>query len=100
MDHIDVFVIAPSDLAQTRGYTGQPTHPEVWAVVDRCGPQMVAAGKVPGHIGNAETVESDIEKGVRFFLMSWQPWMVRGPTTLYPKSRLKSADSVEEDDDQ
>ena len=73
VDHIDVFFIAPSDLAQTMGYTGQPTHPEVVAVVDRCVAQIVAAGKVPGHIGNADTVESYIEKGVRFFLTSWQP---------------------------
>ncbi len=66
VDQIDVFFVAPSDLAQTMGYTGQPTHPEVLTVVDRCIAQIVAAGKVPGHIGNAETVESYIEKGVQF----------------------------------
>ena len=29
VDHIDAFFVAPSDLAQTMGYTGQQTHPEV-----------------------------------------------------------------------
>src|SRR6184192_2111818 len=78
VDNIDVFFVAPSDLAQTMGYTGQPNHPEVLAVVDRCLAQIVAAGKVPGHLGHEDTVESYMEKGVRFFLTSWQPWVARG----------------------
>jgi len=79
-----VFFVAPSDLAQTMGYTGQPTHPEVLTVVDRCIAQIVAAGKVPGHIGNAETVESYLEKGVRFFLTPKFRTKIRGF-----KTRLK-----------
>ena len=51
--------------------------------------QIVAAGKVPGHIGNAETVESYIEKGVRFFLTSWQPWLVRGANNYLSKVAAK-----------
>ena len=85
VDHIDVFFVAPSDLAQTMGYTGQPTHPEVLAVVDRCLAQIVAAGKVPGHLGNEDTVESYMEKGVRFFLTSWQPWVARGASQYLSK---------------
>src|SRR5712691_10766019 len=66
VDQIDVFFVAPSDLAQTMGYTGQPTHPEVLTVVDRCIAQIVAAGKVPGHIGNAETVASYMRRACGF----------------------------------
>src|SRR5712691_8555884 len=85
VDQIDVFFVAPSDLAQTMGYTGQPNHPEVLAVVDRCLAQIVAAGKVPGHLGNEDTVESYMEKGVRFFLTSWQPWVARGASQYLSK---------------
>ena len=89
VEQIDVFFVAPSDLAQTMGYTGQPTHPEVLTVVDRCIAQIVAAGKVPGHIGHAETVESYMEKGVRFFLTSWQPWLARGANDYLSKVAAK-----------
>jgi len=89
IDQIDVFFVAPSDLAQTMGYTGQPTHPEVFTVVDRCIAHIVAAGQVPGHIGNAATVESDMEKGVRFFLTSWQPWLARGANDSLSKVAAK-----------
>ena len=78
VDDIDVFFVAPSDLAQTMGLTGQPAHPEVLAVVDRCIAQILAAGKVPGALVNDDTVESYIEKGARFLLTNWQPWIARG----------------------
>jgi len=29
VDHIDVFSVAPGDLAQSMGYLGQMSHPEV-----------------------------------------------------------------------
>ncbi len=68
------------------GYTGLPNHPEVLAVGDRCLAQIVAAGKVPGHLGNEDTVESYREKGVRFFLTSWQPpWVARGASQYLSK---------------
>ena len=85
VDQIDVFFVAPSDLAQTMGYTGQPNHPEVLAVVDRCLAQIVAAGKVPGHLGHEDTGERYMEKGVRFFLTSWQPWVARGASQYLSK---------------
>jgi len=46
---------------------------------------MVAAGTVPGHRGNEETVESSMEKGVRFVLTSWQPWVARGASQYLSK---------------
>lgn len=78
VDGIDVYFMAPGDLAQTMGLTGQPAHPEVLAVVDRCIAQILAAGKVPGALVNDDTVESYIEKGARFLLTNWQPWTARG----------------------
>ena len=51
VDNIDVYFLAPSDLAQTMGYTGQMAHPEVVAVVDRCIAQVLARWQSGGHPG-------------------------------------------------
>ena len=51
LDNIDVYFMAPSDLAQTMGHTGGMNHPDVQAVVTRCIAQIVAAGKVAGDGG-------------------------------------------------
>ena len=89
MDNIDVFFMAPSDLAQTMGYTGQPNHPEVQAVVTRCMDQIVAAGKITGTVANDENVESYIDKGARFFLTSWQQWVAKGAPQYLAKVAAK-----------
>jgi len=89
VDNIDVFFMAPSDLAQTMGYTGQPNHPEVQKMVDRCIAQVLAAGKVPGALVNEDTVGSYIEKGARFFLTSWQSWIARGATQYLSRVAAK-----------
>ena len=80
VDNIDVYFLAPSDLAQTMGHTGQLNHPEVLAVVDRCISQIVAAGKVAGALATDDNVEAYIDRGARFFLTNWQPWVARGAT--------------------
>jgi 4-hydroxy-2-oxoheptanedioate aldolase len=78
VDHIDVFFVAPSDLAQTMGYTGQPGHPEVQAVVDRAIRQIVAAGRTAGANVSDETFEHHLEVGARFFLTGWNQWVGKG----------------------
>jgi 4-hydroxy-2-oxoheptanedioate aldolase len=89
VDNIDVFFMAPSDLAQTMGYTGQPNHPEVQAVVTRCMDQIVAAGKITGTVANDENVEGYIDKGARFFLTSWQQWVAKGAPQYLAKVAAK-----------
>ena len=78
VDGIDVYFVAPGDLAQTMGYTGQPAHPEVLAVIDRCIARITAAGKVAGALVSDNTVEGYKQKGARFFYTSWQSWMADG----------------------
>ena len=38
-----------------------------------------------GHLGNEDTVKSYMEKGVKFFLTSWQPWVARGASQYLSK---------------
>ena len=89
LDNIDVYFMAPSDLAQTMGHTGGMNHPDVQAVVTRCIAQIVASGKVAGTVANDDNVEDYIEKGARFFLTSWQPWIARGANQYLSKVAAK-----------
>jgi 4-hydroxy-2-oxoheptanedioate aldolase len=78
VDHLDVFFVAPSDLAQTMGYTGQPGHPAVQDVVDRAIGQIVAAGRTAGALAATETMAHYYGLGARFFLVSWLAWLAEG----------------------
>ncbi|MBI2940487.1 MAG: aldolase [Chloroflexi bacterium] len=78
VDHIDVFFVAPSDLAQTMGYTGQPSHPAVRAVIDRALTQIVAAGRTAGTLVTDENLDHSFRMGARFLLTSWNGWVARG----------------------
>jgi 4-hydroxy-2-oxoheptanedioate aldolase len=78
VDHIDVFFVAPSDLAQTMGYTGQPNHPAVQQVVDAAIRQIVAAGRTAGALASTETMAHYYHLGARFLLVSWLSWLADG----------------------
>ncbi len=85
VDHIDVFFVAPSDLAQTMGHIGNYAHPEVQAVVDKAIAQIVKAGRVAGTLVNDETVERYLDKGVRFVMNSWTGWVAKGANAYLAK---------------
>jgi 4-hydroxy-2-oxoheptanedioate aldolase len=78
VDHIDVFFVAPSDLAQTMGYTGQASHPAVQGVIDRAIQQIAAAGRTPGALASLDTMGHYYSLGARFFLTSWLSWLADG----------------------
>ena len=78
IDHIDVFYVAPGDLAQTMGYLGQPAHPQVVATVYKAIGQITAAGRVAGALVNDANVEEYIDSGARFLSTGWSPWVVAG----------------------
>jgi 4-hydroxy-2-oxoheptanedioate aldolase len=85
VDHIDVFFVAPSDLAQTMGHIGNHTHPDVQAAIDKALAQIVAAGRVPGTLVNDGNVEKYIAAGVRFFLTAWTSWVAQGAKAYQDK---------------
>ena len=78
VDGIDVFFVAPSDLAQTMGHIGNAGHPDVQKAIDNAIAKIVAAGKIPGTLVNDESVASYVEKGVRFVMTSWNGWVAQG----------------------
>ena len=78
VDHIDVFYVAPGDLAQSMGLLGQPNHPEVLKTVDKALTQIQDAGRVAGTLVNDDSVESYLEKGVKFVTTAIAPWLEKG----------------------
>jgi len=82
VENIDVFMVAPADLAASMGYAWrfgrEPAPPGVQEAIDRGIAQVVAAGKVAGHLTTADTVQAVYDKGVRFFLTGWQAWASGG----------------------
>ena len=78
VDHIDVFFVAPSDLAQTMGHTGDIQHPDVQATIDRAIKQIVDAGRNAGTLTNEENLDRYLDMGVTFTLTSWLLWAARG----------------------
>ena len=78
VDQIDVFYVAPGDLAQSMGLLGQANHPEVLKTVDQAISQIQASGRVAGTLVSDGNVESYLEKGVKFVTTSIAPWLEKG----------------------
>ena len=86
VDDIDVFFVAPSDLAQTMGHIGNPGHPEVQKAIDDAIAKIIAAGRVAGTLVNDENVARYLEQGVRFTMTSWNAWVARGGAAFLEKA--------------
>lgn len=86
VDDIDVFFVAPSDLAQTMGHIGDAGHPEVQAAIDDAISRIVAAGRTAGTLVNDENIASYIGKGARFLMTSWTAWVARGAAEFLKKA--------------
>ena len=78
VDHIDVFYVAPGDLAQSMGLLGQLRHPKLLSTIDGAIEQIAGAGKVAGVRVNDDTVEHYVDKGARFLMTSWPAWVASG----------------------
>lgn len=85
VDDIDVFFVAPSDLAQTMGHLGNPGHPEVQAAIDEAINKIVGSGRTAGTLVNDANVEAFIGKGVKFLMTSFNPWIVQGSASFLGK---------------
>ena len=75
VDGIDVFFVAPGDLAQSMGYFGDMAHPEVQNMVDLTIGRIVSSGRVAGALVTDNSVESYIKKGARFVSTTYTGWL-------------------------
>jgi 4-hydroxy-2-oxoheptanedioate aldolase len=86
VDHIDVFFVAPSDLATSMGQIGNMGHPEVQQAIDAAIARIVRAGRVAGTLVNAANVERYTRMGVRALMASFLPWIQAGARDLMARA--------------
>jgi 4-hydroxy-2-oxoheptanedioate aldolase len=82
VDHIDVFFVAPNDLATSMGQIGNMGHPEVQKTVDGAVTKIVQSGRVAGTLVNSGNVERYTRLGVRAVMTSFFPWIQAGAKDL------------------
>lgn len=75
VDNVDCFFVAPGDLAQSMGYLGQASHPDVMTVIDKALDQITSSGRVAGGLVTDATVEHFIEKGALLLYTGWMSWV-------------------------
>ncbi len=78
VEHIDVFFVAPSDLATSMGYIGNYTHPDVQTTIDAALAHIQAAGRVAGTLTTNATVEKYVNAGVQFLMTGIGAWIAAG----------------------
>ena len=66
IEHIDVFFVAPGDLAQSMGFPGQVDHPQLNAAIEDALRRVRAAGRVSGTLTTPALVDRHLELGVQF----------------------------------
>jgi 4-hydroxy-2-oxoheptanedioate aldolase len=66
VEHIDVFFVAPGDLAQSMGLPGQAGHPRVQAAIDDALRQIRSAGRTSGTLATPATLDHYLDLGVQF----------------------------------
>ena len=86
VDHIDVFFVAPSDLATSMGQIGNMGHPEVQQTIDGALTKIVQAGRVAGTLVTAANVERYTRLGVRVVLAGFFPWIQAGAKDLIERA--------------
>ncbi len=78
VDHIDVFFVAPSDLAASMGHIGNIQHPDVQKTIDDTLRRIADSGRTAGTLMTQETAEHFMSLGVRFAFTGIGPWIAKG----------------------
>jgi 2-keto-3-deoxy-L-rhamnonate aldolase RhmA len=78
VDGIDVFFVAPNDLATSMGHIGNMGHPDVQQTIDRALTKIVGSGRTAGTLVNAGNVQRYTTMGVRAVMTSFFPWIQAG----------------------
>lgn len=91
VDQIDIFFVAPGDLAQSMGLVGQQSNPEVQSLVDYALSEIVAAGRHAGAMGFEPMLEHYIGLGVKMLLANYDDWLNSGAKRYASKIQRLSA---------
>ena len=82
VDHIDIFFVAPNDLATSMGHIGNMGHPDVQQTIDGAIKKIVQSRRVAGTLVNADNIERYTRLGVRAVMTSFFPWIQAGAKAL------------------
>ena len=85
VDNIDVFYVAPNDLAQSMGYIGDLTNDEVKRTIDGALSRIVAAGRVAGAQTTDANLEHNVELGARVLGVHTVSWLQNGAKAFLEK---------------
>jgi 4-hydroxy-2-oxoheptanedioate aldolase len=66
IEHVDVFFVAPGDLAQSMGYPGHVDHPNVAAAIEDALRRIRAAERTSGTLTTPAMLDRHLELGVQF----------------------------------
>ena len=88
VDHIDVFFVAPSDLATSMGHIGNMAHPDVQRTIDGAIAAIVKAGRTAGTLVSSANVERYTKMGVRCIMTSFFPWIEAGAKDLMDRAAV------------
>ena len=86
VEHIDIFFVAPNDLATSMGHIGNMGHPDVQRTIDGAITKIVQAGRVAGTLVSAANVERYTKLGVRAVMTSFFPWIQAGTKDLLDRA--------------
>ena len=86
VDHIDVFFVAPNDLATSMGHIGNMGHPDVQKTVDGALTKIVESGRTAGMLVNTANVERYTRMGVRALMTGFFPWIQSGVKELHERA--------------
>ena len=86
VDPIDVFFVAPNDLATSMGHIGNMGHSDVQQTVDGAIKRIARSGRVAGTLVNAGNVERYTRMGVRVVMTSFFPWIQAGTKELLERA--------------
>ena len=86
VDHVDVFFVAPNDLATSMGHIGKLDLPEVQQTVDSAITRIVQAGRKAGTLVSSANVERYTRLGVRCIMTSVFPWIAAGAKDLMERA--------------
>jgi len=86
VDGIDIFFVAPSDLATSMGHIGNMGHPEVQRTIDGALAKIVQSGRTAGTLVNTGNVERYTRLGVRAVMTSFFPWIQAGAKELMERA--------------
>ena len=67
------------------GLIGQLSHPDVVSTINGAIDKIAAAGRNPGSLASDDNVEAYVNRGVKFMMTGWSPWVASGALAFQAK---------------